>query len=78
MKKSSRDRRVFRRLHSDHSCHNCKYFLVHHSEATWVSDETLEIYCDNPTTAQYKAEEELDWDLLDSNPETCGGYKSSC
>jgi hypothetical protein len=76
MKKASRDLRKLNRLHRNHSCHNCKYFWVEHTEACWVMEETLEIYCDNPTTPQYKAEEELDWDLLDSNPLTCGGYAS--
>jgi RNase P subunit RPR2 len=77
MKKSSRDRRKIRRKIRNHSCNNCKYFLVNCREATWVSDETIEFYCDNPITAQYKAEEELDPDLFDYYPLTCGGYATT-
>ena len=74
MHKSSRNWRKLNRLHRNHSCNNCKYFLVDHTDATWAMEESTEIYCDNPITKQYQLEEELDCDLLDSNPMTCGGY----
>ena len=81
MKKSSRDRRVENRFYKNRanyshlrSCDNCIYRLVESHDATWATESTLEFYCDNPITPQYKAEEYLDDALFNSYPDTCGGF----